>query len=116
MLGHSDRRNTLGEDDALLAAKVRACLRVPGLGVNLTVGETRAARDAGDALAVLGQQLGAAVAAARDEGAAEWAERFVVACVVAATGARDRARIVARADRPAPAPAWRLISSPAPRS
>jgi triosephosphate isomerase len=61
MLGHSDRRNVYGETDALLAAKAADCLAA-GLAVNLTVGETRAQREAGAAVATVLAQV-AAVAA-----------------------------------------------------
>mmetsp|Transcript_13846 Transcript_13846/g.43826 ORF Transcript_13846/g.43826 Transcript_13846/m.43826 type:complete len:293 (+) Transcript_13846:69-947(+) len=61
LLGHSDRRNKLGETDDLIAAKVEACL-AEGLRVNLTIGETLAAREAGNAMDVLFGQLGAAAA------------------------------------------------------
>lgn len=61
MLGHSDRRNRLGETDALIARKVVESLKV-GLGVNLTVGETLAARQAGVAVQTILCQLGAAAA------------------------------------------------------
>ena len=63
LLGHSDRRNVFGEDDALIADKCGQALAVDGLCVNLTVGETRQQRDAGEAEATLHRQLGAAAAA-----------------------------------------------------
>lgn len=62
VLGHSDRRNTFGETDALIGEKVAQVIGVDGLNVNLTVGETRAQREAGDALAVIARQLAAAAA------------------------------------------------------
>lgn len=61
LLGHSDRRNTLGETDALIAQKVERCLAA-GLNVNLTIGETFAVREAGEATKVLLGQLSAAAA------------------------------------------------------
>jgi triosephosphate isomerase len=61
MLGHSDRRNTFMEADALLAAKAAECLEA-GLGVNLTIGETRTQRDAGDAIATVLKQVEAVAA------------------------------------------------------
>lgn len=60
MLGHSDRRNTLGETDALLAEKVGMCLEA-GLSVNLTMGETKEQRDSGKALDTLILQLSTVV-------------------------------------------------------
>jgi triosephosphate isomerase len=61
LLGHSDRRNILGESDTLIHDKVTKCLEA-GLSVNLTIGETREARDAGNAISTLVDQLSAAVA------------------------------------------------------
>lgn len=57
LLGHSDRRNHLGETDDLIAAKAGASLAA-GLGVVLTLGETKPQREAGEELAVLFEQLG----------------------------------------------------------
>lgn len=74
LLGHSDRRNALGEASELIAEKAVAALGV-GLSVNLTFGETRAQRDAGEHLAAIEAQL-APVAAALDE--ASW-QRVVLA-------------------------------------
>ncbi|KAJ1636760.1 Triosephosphate isomerase [Pavlovales sp. CCMP2436] len=74
VLGHSDRRNVFGETDALLASKAHACLAA-GLAVNLTVGETRAQREAGVAIETVLQQV-AAMAERVDAG--EWA-RVVIA-------------------------------------
>ncbi|CAE7563596.1 TIM [Symbiodinium sp. CCMP2456] len=59
LLGHSDRRNVLGETDALISAKVRQCLEA-GLNVNITIGEKAEARSAGEELKVLQAQLGEA--------------------------------------------------------
>lgn len=61
LLGHSDRRNTLHESDALIAEKVAKCLS-NNLCVNLTIGETLAAREAGEAISTLTRQLSAAAA------------------------------------------------------
>lgn len=61
MLGHSDRRNTFMETDALLADKAAECLKA-GLGVNLTIGETRAQRDRGEAIATVLKQVEAVAA------------------------------------------------------
>ena len=75
LLGHSDRRNVLGEGDALIAAAAAECLAA-GLGINLTLGETAAQRAAGDALPTLRRQLAAAAAAVPS--ARDWA-RVVLA-------------------------------------
>eukprot|EP00927_Polykrikos_kofoidii_P049842 TRINITY_DN43852_c0_g1_i1.p1 TRINITY_DN43852_c0_g1~~TRINITY_DN43852_c0_g1_i1.p1 ORF type:complete len:267 (-),score=52.98 TRINITY_DN43852_c0_g1_i1:360-1160(-) len=61
LLGHADRRHALGETDELLAAKVGACLKA-GLNVNLTLGDTRAIREAGNADTELLRQLSEASA------------------------------------------------------
>jgi triosephosphate isomerase len=61
LLGHSDRRNSLGETDSLIHDKVGKCL-AGGLNVNLTIGETLEARNAGNAISTLIGQLSAAVA------------------------------------------------------
>merc|ERR1740121_1108309 len=61
LLGHSDRRNVLGENDAFIAEKVARCLK-NGLCVNLTLGETLELRNAGKALETLQRQLSAAAA------------------------------------------------------
>lgn len=59
LLGHSDRRNNLGESNKLIASKVQAALEA-GLGVCLTIGEKRSQRNWGLALATLRKQLAAA--------------------------------------------------------
>jgi triosephosphate isomerase len=61
ILGHSERRHLLGEDDAFVAAKVQAAL---GLGLTpvLCVGETLEQREAGHAEAVVAGQLAAGLA------------------------------------------------------
>lgn len=56
LLGHSDRRNSLGETDALIADKASAVLS-SGLSVCLTIGETGDQRKHGETLAVLEKQL-----------------------------------------------------------
>jgi len=56
LAGHSERRHVFGDDEAQVAAKVEAGLRV-GLDVMLCIGETEAQRDAGETQAVLEQQL-----------------------------------------------------------
>ena len=56
ILGHSERRHTLGESDAFINHKVRVALAA-GLNVILCVGETLDQREAGQTGAVLGRQL-----------------------------------------------------------
>lgn len=56
IVGHSERRQYFKETDALVAAKAAAALRA-GLVAIVCVGETRAEREAGKALAVVGRQV-----------------------------------------------------------
>jgi triosephosphate isomerase len=56
ILGHSERRDKLGETDAFINQKVRFALAA-GLDVILCVGETRDQRDAGQTDAVLDRQV-----------------------------------------------------------
>lgn len=56
IVGHSERRASHGEGDALVRAKAAAALRA-GLTPIICVGETRAQRDAGEAAAVVARQL-----------------------------------------------------------
>jgi triosephosphate isomerase len=56
IVGHSERRAAHGESDAVVKAKARAALRA-GLTAIVCVGETRAERDAGAALAIVGGQV-----------------------------------------------------------
>jgi triosephosphate isomerase len=56
ILGHSERRADHGESDATVRAKASAALSA-GLAVILCVGESEAERDAGRALAVVGDQV-----------------------------------------------------------
>jgi triosephosphate isomerase (TIM) len=56
ILGHSERRQMFGETDAALAKKIPAA-HAAGLLPLLCIGETLDQRDAGQTLAVLGQQL-----------------------------------------------------------
>ena len=72
IIGHSERRHFRGETDADARAKVEAAWRA-GLTAILCVGETRAEREAGKALAVVCGQLAGSV----PEGAA--ADKLVVA-------------------------------------
>ncbi len=62
LVGHSERRQYHGEDDALLARKF-AAVREAGLRPMLCVGETLVQREAGDTESVLGAQLGAIIQA-----------------------------------------------------
>ena len=56
ILGHSERRHLLGEQDDFINAKVRAALSI-GLTPILCVGETLDERDAGQAEAVVERQM-----------------------------------------------------------
>jgi len=56
ILGHSERRQLLGEQDDFINAKVRAALEI-GLTPILCVGETLDEREAGNAKAVVERQL-----------------------------------------------------------
>ena len=66
IVGHSERRTDHGEDDALVHAKALAA-QAAGLVPIICVGESRAERDAGSALAVVERQLAGSV----PKGAAE---------------------------------------------
>jgi triosephosphate isomerase len=72
IVGHSERRHGLGENDADVRAKALAAWRA-GLVAILCVGETRAEREAGRAVEAVARQLAGSV----PEGAA--ADRLVVA-------------------------------------
>ena len=61
LLGHSERRQLFGETDELVHRKVLAALR-HGLRPILCVGETLQQREAGQAAAVIGQQVRAGLA------------------------------------------------------
>ena len=56
IVGHSERRADHGETDGVVRAKAAAALRA-GLTPIVCVGETRAEREAGDALPVVGAQI-----------------------------------------------------------
>ena len=60
LIGHSERRNELGEPDALIAAKTRAALAA-SLQPVVCVGETMGEREAGKALQVVERQVRAAL-------------------------------------------------------
>jgi triosephosphate isomerase len=60
ILGHSERRANHGETDAMVAAKAKAARRA-GLEPIICVGETRAERDAGQALEVICRQVAGSV-------------------------------------------------------
>jgi triosephosphate isomerase (TIM) len=60
ILGHSERRAGHHETDKIVRAKAKAALRA-GLAAIICVGETRAARDAGKALAIVGAQLAGSI-------------------------------------------------------
>jgi len=62
LLGHSDRRNNLGETDDLIAAKAASVLEKDDLGIVLTLGEKADQRERGETLAVLEKQLGTVAA------------------------------------------------------
>ncbi len=72
IVGHSERRHTCGESDADVKAKTLAAWRA-GLIAIVCVGETRAEREAGIAIAVVAAQLAGSV----PDGAA--ADKLVVA-------------------------------------
>jgi triosephosphate isomerase len=74
LLGHSDRRNNLGEKDDLISDKVKKALEV-GMGVTLTIGELLNERREGLADATLRKQLGAAMDSIKPD---EW-HRIVIA-------------------------------------
>jgi triosephosphate isomerase len=60
IVGHSERRQYHGEKDADVAARARAAI-AEGLTAIVCVGETRAEREAGKALAVVARQVSRAV-------------------------------------------------------
>lgn len=60
ILGHSERRSGHRETNAMVQAKVKTALRA-GLSAIVCVGETRAEREAGNALPVVGAQLAGSI-------------------------------------------------------
>ncbi|HEY8162410.1 MAG TPA: triose-phosphate isomerase [Methylocystis sp.] len=56
IVGHSERRSDHGETSAIVLVKAKAALRA-GLAPIICVGETRAQREAGEALSVVGRQI-----------------------------------------------------------
>lgn len=65
IVGHSERRQLMGEVDAAVNRKARAALAA-GLAPIVCIGETLAERDAGTTLNLVGAQLDAAVASISD--------------------------------------------------
>jgi triosephosphate isomerase len=61
IVGHSERRQLMGELDAAVNLKARAALRA-GLCPIICIGETLAERDAGETIGRIGAQLDAAIA------------------------------------------------------
>jgi triosephosphate isomerase len=120
IVGHSERRQLMGELDAAVNMKTRAALRA-GLSPIICVGETLAERDSGETLGRISAQLDAAIA--------ELSAAELTRCVVAyepvwaigtgrnATPAQAqevhrfiRTRLAAKfPDHPALAPAFRIL-------
>lgn len=75
ILGHSERRVVLREDDAFVASKARTAIQ-GGLGVILCCGESLAERERGETIAVVTAQLSAVK---KELGAPEQWEKVVIA-------------------------------------
>ena len=65
IIGHSERRTLHGEDDALVARKVKAAMAA-GVRPLLCVGEDLATREGGGTMDILARQLGAVIDAVPD--------------------------------------------------
>jgi triosephosphate isomerase len=74
ILGHSERRQNHGEDDALVRAKAQSAFEA-GLRVIMCCGESAETRSAGDAVAFVKEQLSASLPEAVEEAS----ERLAVA-------------------------------------
>jgi len=87
LVGHSERRQIFGEDDALVNRKLRAAL-AHGLRPILCVGETKPQRDAGAAEQIVTGQIRAGLA---EVGAADLSEVVIAYEPVWAIGTGDTA-------------------------
>lgn len=77
ILGHSERRQSHGESDALVRAKAEAAFAA-GLKVIMCCGESSAVRESGEAIAFVSEQLRASLPAA-EALPAEISERLTIA-------------------------------------
>jgi triosephosphate isomerase len=78
IIGHSERRTLLGEDDVTVGKKV-AHARFHGLSVIVCVGETLEEREAGQTLDVIFRQLRAVADEIDDREHAQWGSQVVIA-------------------------------------
>jgi triosephosphate isomerase len=67
IVGHSERRHTCGENDADVRAKTEAAWRA-GLVAIVCVGETRAEREAGQAVEIVSRQIAGSIPDGADPG------------------------------------------------